>query len=92
MRKQPPVRLGLGEVTAESLGSSAESTGAVYAFIQSHLSLCSRNCLPIAMTSLYESLTLKLANVVELATQDQGSNLTPQAKQALVRSVSIKNS
>ena len=42
------------------------------------------------MTSLYESLTLKLVNVVELATQDQGSNLTPQAKQALVRSVSIK--
>ncbi|KAI0719091.1 hypothetical protein C8T65DRAFT_706465 [Cerioporus squamosus] len=37
------------------------------------------------MTSLYESLTLKLANVVELATQDQGTNLTPQAKQALVR-------
>ncbi|RPD81542.1 hypothetical protein L226DRAFT_1008 [Lentinus tigrinus ALCF2SS1-7] len=37
------------------------------------------------MTSLYESLTLKLANVVELATQDQGTNLTPQAKQGLVR-------
>ncbi|KAI0762552.1 hypothetical protein C8Q74DRAFT_1207722 [Fomes fomentarius] len=37
------------------------------------------------MTSLYESLTLKLANVVELATQDQSTTLTPQAKQALVR-------
>ncbi|KAL7285857.1 hypothetical protein ACG7TL_000967 [Trametes sanguinea] len=37
------------------------------------------------MTSLYESLLLKLANVVELATQDQGAS-TPQAKQALVRS------
>ncbi|KAI1789197.1 hypothetical protein LXA43DRAFT_593389 [Ganoderma leucocontextum] len=37
------------------------------------------------MTSLFESLTLKLANVIELATQDQGS-LTPQARQALVRS------
>ncbi|KAI0662378.1 hypothetical protein C8Q70DRAFT_1051025 [Cubamyces menziesii] len=37
------------------------------------------------MTSLYESLILKLANVVELATQDQGA-FTPQAKQALVRS------
>ncbi|KAM5534358.1 hypothetical protein V8D89_011951 [Ganoderma adspersum] len=37
------------------------------------------------MASLFESLTLKLANVVELATQDQGS-LTPQARQALVRS------
>ncbi|KAI0735697.1 hypothetical protein C8Q76DRAFT_609975 [Earliella scabrosa] len=37
------------------------------------------------MTSLYESLTIKLANVLELATQDQGSTLTPQAKQALVR-------
>ncbi len=40
------------------------------------------------MTSLYGSLTLKLANVVELATQDQGTNLTPQAKQTLVRAVS----
>ncbi|RDX43951.1 hypothetical protein OH76DRAFT_1360466 [Lentinus brumalis] len=37
------------------------------------------------MTSLYGSLTLKLANVVELATQDQGTNLTPHAKQTLVR-------
>ncbi|TBU48702.1 hypothetical protein BD309DRAFT_1006711 [Dichomitus squalens] len=37
------------------------------------------------MTALFESLTLKLTNVVELATQDQGS-LTPQARQALVRS------
>ncbi|KAI0358921.1 hypothetical protein OH77DRAFT_1395970 [Trametes cingulata] len=37
------------------------------------------------MTSVYESLLLKLANVLELATQDQGT-LTPQAKQALVRS------
>ncbi|PIL30862.1 hypothetical protein GSI_07031 [Ganoderma sinense ZZ0214-1] len=37
------------------------------------------------MASLFESLTLKLANVVELATQDQ-SSLTPQARQALVRS------
>ncbi|KAI8983336.1 hypothetical protein BD414DRAFT_418561 [Trametes punicea] len=37
------------------------------------------------MTSLYESLLLKLANIVELATQDQGT-FTPQAKQALVRS------
>ncbi|KAI0761665.1 hypothetical protein BD413DRAFT_646624 [Trametes elegans] len=37
------------------------------------------------MTSLYEFLILKLANVVELATQDQGT-LTPQAKQTLVRS------
>lgn len=39
------------------------------------------------MTSLYESLSLKLANVIELAIQDQGSGLTPQLKQALVRSV-----
>ncbi|EIW65076.1 uncharacterized protein TRAVEDRAFT_140450 [Trametes versicolor FP-101664 SS1] len=37
------------------------------------------------MTSVYESLLLKLANVAELAVQDQGP-LTPQAKQALVRS------
>ncbi|KAI0757439.1 hypothetical protein C8Q80DRAFT_1216067 [Daedaleopsis nitida] len=37
------------------------------------------------MSSLYESLILKLANVADLATQDQGT-LTPQAKQALVRS------
>ena len=42
------------------------------------------------MASLFESLTLKLANVVELATQDQGS-FTPQARQALVRSVSKKS-
>ena len=42
--------------------------------------------LNLEMTSLYESLILKLANVVELATQDQGA-FTPQAKQALVRSV-----
>lgn len=39
------------------------------------------------MASFFESLTLKLANVLKLAAQDQGS-LTPQAKQALVRSVS----
>ncbi|TBU26356.1 hypothetical protein BD311DRAFT_667813 [Dichomitus squalens] len=37
------------------------------------------------MTALFESLTLKLTNVVELATQDQGP-LTPQARQTLVRS------
>ncbi|KAI0825250.1 hypothetical protein BC628DRAFT_1410314 [Trametes gibbosa] len=37
------------------------------------------------MTSVYESLLLKLANVAELAVQDQGT-LNPQAKQALVRS------
>ncbi|KAI0367494.1 hypothetical protein BV20DRAFT_555973 [Pilatotrama ljubarskyi] len=37
------------------------------------------------MTAVYESLLLKLANVLELATQEQGS-MTPQAKQALVRS------
>ncbi|KAH9927447.1 uncharacterized protein BXZ73DRAFT_48789 [Epithele typhae] len=37
------------------------------------------------MTSLFESLTPKLANVIETATQDQGP-LTPQSKQALVRS------
>ena len=43
------------------------------------------------MTSLYESLIVKLANVVELATQEQGSNLTPQAKQALVRVVRASN-
>ncbi|KAI0651416.1 hypothetical protein C8Q79DRAFT_1004707 [Trametes meyenii] len=37
------------------------------------------------MASVYESLLLRLANVVELATQDQGA-FTPQARQALVRS------
>ncbi|KAI0666223.1 hypothetical protein C8Q78DRAFT_984763 [Trametes maxima] len=36
------------------------------------------------MASVYESLLLRLANVVELATQDQGA-FTPQARQALVR-------
>ncbi|KAH9850646.1 hypothetical protein C2E23DRAFT_734593 [Lenzites betulinus] len=37
------------------------------------------------MTAIYESLLLKLSNVAELAVQDQGT-LSPQAKQALVRS------
>ncbi|KAI0638948.1 hypothetical protein C8Q77DRAFT_1046322 [Trametes polyzona] len=37
------------------------------------------------MTSVYESLIIKLANVAELAIQDQGA-LSPQAKQALVHS------